>query len=714
VSSSKQSSITSIKDLNGNQSWDALLKDLYSASLGIPDDWSQETSAQWSSDQQSLIVTVPSSADDEWINRRLLPIANILFQEKHDKKRLVIQKKGEGEKNELLVKVHKDAYEYVVRPRKMIPVPFYLLHHWLPVLGAAPLWVVIAMIQQSFVNTVNKEKDRSVSKRISTRELSYWAPLSYRQISRYINKEDFSGWFYTKEKEGYQDVPPEYKVWSQLPISPHHLAWIDNYCRDFKMGGSAVSLLEDLLDKTGDIRRVKFGDIDIPDSFASQRISVLDTVLGHYPGKQDQIVYDLATQLEHQVVRPNLFISIPHYFFENYGGVLKPNEAALVWYLRSLYKDDDSDSFSFSGYSQLCSSLGCSSMTVRRLLASCAPADDESVSSSWNYSFVDDPVLRNWISVQLISHNNNGASDKYTIRVRATEPIHQDDNDTYSQMVEDLLSIAHDKDENSQPSQSVPPDKEVTDSQPSQNVPPNEDIPTRQPSQSVPPGKEGTDSQPSQNVPQPLQEGTPPSHNDTLPSQNITPNLNNTSHLKSSIKESLNTPLIESLIPPLPSTANQAAQNVSKVVGVGEINLDKLLGFGSYKHNEKKNLVELISKNQEVFLAWIIRNHITDAKFPVRLAVKNVQEGNETENHYLELARLGWGMVAELVRVSEHIQDDGRGNIRLFFYENDDELEYGYLKEFFREISNPAKKEIEKLGETSFAEMVENVLGDGK
>jgi len=706
VSSKEQNNISKIKSQNGKESWDALLKDLYSASLGIPEDWTQETSAHWGSDHQSLIVTVPSSADDDWINRRLLPIASILFQEKHKEKRLVIKKKGEGKPNELLIKVHKDAYEHVVRPRRMIPVPFYLLHHWLTVLGAAPFWVVIALIQQSFVNTVNKEKDRSVSKRISTRELSYWAPLSYRQISRYLNKEGFSGWFYKKEKEGYQDVPPEYKVWSQLPIAPHHLAWVDNYFRDSKKGEPAVSLIESLLDKTGDIRRVKFGDIDIPESFSSKRISLLDIVLGHYPGEQDPLVYDLVTQLEHQVVRPNLFLSIPHYFFEKYGGVLKPNEAALVWYLRSLYKDEDSDSFSFSGYSQLCSSLGCSSMTVRRLLASCAPADDEPVSSSWNYSFVDDPVLRNWLSVLHISHNNNGSADKYTIGVRATEPIHPDDNDIYSQMVEDLLAIDRDKDESPQPSQTVPPEEEGTDSQPSQSVTPDEEAPEPQPSQSVTPGQDGPDSQPSQIVPPPLQKVTPPSHNVTLPSQNITPNLNNTSHLKSSYKSPLNVSINDSLIPPLPSSADQASQNVSKVVGVGEINLEKLLGFGSYKHNEKKNLTNIIINNQEIFLAWIMRNHITNAKFPVRLAVKNIQEGNETEDQYIEIAKLGWGIAAEMVRVSEHDMDMWKMGI----FDDDEGQEY--LAEIFRKLSKPAGKAIKNLKETEFILMVENVLLD--
>ena len=422
MSSSKQGNITTSNELSGKESWAALLKDLYTASIGIPENWSQETSAEWSSDQQSLVVTVPSYTDDDWINRRILPIASILFQEKHKEKRLVIKKKGEGKTNELLVKVHKDAYDHVVRPRKMIPVPFYLLHHWLPVLGAAPFWVVIAMIQQSFVNTVNREKESSVQKRISTRELSYWAPLAFRQISRYLNKDGFPSWFYKKENDGYQDVPPEYTVWSQLPVAPHHLAWIDHFISDAKKKESAVSLLESLLDKTGDIRRIKFGDIDIPGSYSPQRISLLDLIAVHYPGNQDQIVYDLVTQLENQVVRPNLFISIPHYFFEKYGGALKPNEAALIWYLRSLYKEDDSDAFSYSGYSQLGQSLGCSYKTVERMIESCALPEDVPVSASWDSSFIDDHVVRNWLSIQYLSHNKKGAADKYSIGIRATEP----------------------------------------------------------------------------------------------------------------------------------------------------------------------------------------------------------------------------------------------------------------------------------------------------
>jgi len=695
VSSSKQSNITTSSGLNGKESWDALLKDLYAASLGIPEDWTQETSAQWSPDEQSLIVTVPPAADNDWINRRLFPIANILFQEKHNKKRLVIQKKGEGAPNELLVKVHRDAYEHVVCPRKMIPVPFYLLHHWLPVLGAAPFWVVIALIQQSFVNTVNKEKESSVQKRISTRELSYWAPLSHNQISSHLKKGGFSSWFYIKEKDGYQDVPPEYKVWSQLPVAPHHLAWIDNYFRNSKKEESAVSLLESLLDQTGDIRRVKFGDIDIPASFDSQRMSLLDIVVNHYPGKQDQLVYDLVTQLEHQVVRPNLFLSIPHYFFDKYGGSLRPNEAALIWYLRSLYKDDDSDSHKFSGYSQLGVSLGCGLKTVQRMIDSCAPDDDEPITSSWNFSFVENSALRNWLSVQFVSHNKNGAADKYSIGVRTTEPIHQDDNGLYVQLVEDLLSLSQSSETDADP-------------QPGQNITPNEGNPIPQPGQNITPDEEEDKPLPGQTITPPVQNITPAGQDITSPGQTITPNLVKPLHLKSSYNDSLNASINDSLIPPLPSTADHSTQNGYKVVGVGEINLEKLLGFGSYKHNEKKKLVNLIEKNQEDFLAWIMRNHITAAKFPVRLAVKNVQEGNETEDHYLEISKMGWEIAAEMVRVSEHDMDMWKEGI----FDDDEGREY--LAEIFRKISKLALKAIKDLKDTDFMQLVENVLMDAE
>ncbi|NQS90904.1 MAG: hypothetical protein HQ574_00725 [Chloroflexi bacterium] len=140
------------------------------------------------------------------------------------------------------------------------------------------------------------------------------------------------------------------------------------------------------------------------------------------------------------------------------------------------------------------------------------------------------------------------------------------------------------------------------------------------------------------------------------------------------------------------------------MVGVREINLEKLLGFESYKHNEKKNLVKLIEKNQVQFLAWVIRNHITDAKFPVRLAVKNLKDGNETEDKYLELARLGWGITAQLASLSEN--DLSMWELGLDEdYEDQEELIKVYKK-----LSKQAKKALNKLRDTNFADKVDEVI----
>jgi hypothetical protein len=143
-------------------------------------------------------------------------------------------------------------------------------------------------------------------------------------------------------------------------------------------------------------------------------------------------------------------------------------------------------------------------------------------------------------------------------------------------------------------------------------------------------------------------------------------------------------------------------------VEVREINIEKLLGFSSYKHNEKKKIINSIEQKQELFLAWIISGYISDAKYPVRLAVHNIKEGNEVENQYLELARLGWRNTAQLASVNAHIMDTWDGG---YYYENeeinDDE---GELKKIYMHLSKLAKNEIDKLRETSFVEMIDNVL----
>lgn len=84
-------------------------------------------------------------------------------------------------------------------------------------------------------------------------------------------------------------------------------------------------------------------------------------------------------------------------------------------------------------------------------------------------------------------------------------------------------------------------------------------------------------------------------------------------------------------------------------MGDGEIDFIKLLGFAGYIHEEEADILLLVAGNEEPFLAWLVRNQLTQVDFPICLAVKNIQGQNTPENKYLDLARLGWKKVVMLM-----------------------------------------------------------------
>ncbi len=672
--------------MGASEVWQSLLEDLKKTPLEIPETWTKETSAHWDSEELSLIVTVPLDTNDVWLDRRFLPLAKIYFGQDHDQKQLVVQRKGRVGQDDLLVRVQRSVYEEIIEPNKIVPVSIYMFRHWLPVLGASPFWVVTAMRQVSFVA---KSEESSVLKPISSWVLAKWSPLSRSQISERLNKKGYTSWFFKKVKDGYEDVAPEFNVWSQIPVAPHHILWIDEYFRQHREEESAAAILESLLDRTGEIRRIKPGDLDLPSSYSKQRRTLLDIVAEYFPGNLSLSVSDLVIQLEHQITRPNLAVTIPHYFFHKYLGELNSNEAALIWYLRSLYKEDESNEVKFTGYLPIKTALGCGNRTPQRLLEKSALSKDAGDGKSWDTHYQPGLSLSNWLSVTYLNEYKKGVAREYVIKIRATEPIHEDDKGYYARQID--LNMADSQlyeEDNSEVAQNRT------------GVAQNRTDSTQSPLESNIP----SDFKVAQNRTGVAQNGQGDTHNQPGVAQNKEGDSRISGHYNNSnINKSLTNTFNDSLIPPQPDKNSSDLSTYLEVVGVGEINIEKLLGFGSYKHNEKKKLVELINKNQKLFLAWIFRNHITAAKFPVRLAVSNLKEGNITEDHYLELAELGWGITAQLARMNEH----DLSMWELGIYDNDEDQEK--LVQAYKYLSAPAKKELTKLRETSYPQLFENV-----
>jgi len=687
MSSNGQNNHNEIMSARASEVWLSLLEDLKQTPLAIPETWSKETKAHWDSEELSLVVTVPKDTNEVWLDRRFLPLAKIYFGEKHKEKHLVLQRKGRAGMDDLLVRIQRNVYEEIIEPQKIVPVQIYLFQHWLPVLSASPFWVTTAMRQVSFISKTEEDK---VVKLISSRVLAKWTPLHYVQVSDWLNKGGYTCWFFKKIKESYEDVPPEYQVWSQIPVAPHHLAWIENYFKQHMNELSALEIVESLLDRTGEIRRVKPGEMLIPDSYINQRKTVLDIITELFPGGMGQGISDLVLQLEHQITRPNLAVTIPHYFYK-FMDFLNPNEAALIWYLRSLYKEDEGNEVTFSGYRAIETALGCGNRTPQRLIDKCIQPEETVDGFRWEAVYDPDLFLHNWLSAEYLGDYKKGAAKEFTIRIRVTEPIHRDDERYYQRLIQRQMAEGTSISDPNKEGTHIRTGDTQNQTRGTQNNTGddiNQDAQFQTGGTQFPTGD--TQIRPGEK------------QNQTGPPR-ISEHLNN-STTNNSLTDSFN----DSLIPPLPGTNDPDLSTNLPVVGVREIYLEKLLGFGSYKHNEKKKLVRLIEKNQEQFLAWIIRNHITAAKFPVRLAVKNIQEGNVTEDQYLELARLGWGIAAEMARVREHDMDMWK--LGIF----DDIEGQEYLAEIFRGLSKPAIKAIKDLKDTDFIQLVENVLVDEK
>jgi len=684
------------ENMSAGQVWQSLLEDLQQTPLEIPETWTKETKAQWDSEELCLVVTVPDDKDEEWIERRFLPIANVYFEEAHAEKQLLLQRKGGAGEGELLIQIQRSAYEEIIEPQKIVPVQIYMFRHWLPVLGAPLFWVVTGLKQASFVAL---SKESSVLKLISTRAIAKWTPLSHVSVGDWLHKGGFSSWFYKKINDSYKEVPPEYNVWSQIPVAPHHLSWIEDYFKKHSKEESASAIIESLLDRTGEIRRIKPGEMKLPSSFKNKRRTVINVVSKYFPGKISQEIYDMVTQLEEHITRQNLTITIPHYFFKMFMGDLNSNEAALIWYLRSIYKEDESDVVQFTGYPQISKALGCGRNTPKRMLDKCVKPQEENRVASWGTHYDPSLFLGNWLQVDYPDESVNGKARDYHIRIRATEPIHQGDKVLYISRLQQMIDAYESENMSSPvPAQTLPGGSN------------NETEGENAPAQILTGGAQiltGSEYVPAQTRTGGAHNLTVPAQKYAYPAQNKTVDPHKPEQLKSLIpNDSLTDSFNDSLIPPQPSITNLELSTYLPVVGVMEIDLEKLLGFESYKHTEKKKLVELIEENQVQFLAWFIRNHITTAKFPVHLAVKNIQEGNETEDQYLELAALGWGIIAQLASVNEN----DLSMWELGVYEENEDKED--LIQVYKKLSKSAKKEIEKLRETSYSEIVENVLGN--
>ena len=614
-----------------SQAWAALADLMRNTPLDISSAWLDEVQARWGSREGHLLLRVPQGTDPLWMKKKFLPVANVFFSQlQGGQGRLLVEYPREEVDDDLRLKAERGAYESIVRPEKLLPVSIYMFQHWLPVLQPSAFWVVLAMRQTAFVSRATASQ---VGKRISLRDLARWIPMHYSSVRRAILREGFLNWFFTQTKEAHDDLPPEYTVSVAYPLAPHHLAWVEEFLqKGLGEGKRMEAILQELLELTREVRAIRPGDLDYPGTYLEERKSVLDLLAAYRAGKVNGAIHDLAQQLNREITRDYLTVSIPHYFLLRYGDALSANEAALIWYLRSLYHGKDESAHRFQGYTSLARRVGIGRNTLQRYLARCEPPEEQPATFSPLYK--EEQTLRNWLALRTLEEADPGQATEFEILPRSNEPIHPEDADRYRELIEREL-------------RKITRRSETTPSPPVQS---ETGYVQKETSPEETPSGEGIQTETGVE-----KDATPHPQSATGAEQSETP-AGQTETLSSSKAQHLNNLPTEESVNQLSNLSNnqplqphqldlwQAEENEeSEGAGGGVVvNYYKLLGFDGYSQKKKEKIIPDILQRETLFLAWLMRNHLTEANFPSRLAVRNMQENNTTESKYLTLAQKGW------------------------------------------------------------------------
>ena len=644
------------------KAWDTLSAIMKNTPLEVSSEWLEEVSVRWGSQGIHLILQVPQSTDPLWMKKKFLPVANVFYSQlQGGQGRLIVEFEKGPVDEDVRLKAERGAYESIVHPEKLLPVSIYMFQHWLPVLESSSFWVALAMRQTAFVS---KATSTRVGKRISLRDLSRWIPMHYSSVRRAILREEFLSWFFTMTKEAYEDLPPEYAVYVEYPLAPHHLTWIEEFLqKGIGKGKRVEDLLKELLDLTREIRQIKHGDLDYPPEYGLERRSVLDLISSYRSGEVDSMIHDLSVQLNREITRDYLTVSIPHYFLLRFGDELSANEAALIWYLRSLYLGEEQELHTFQGYSSLAGKVGFGRKTLQRMFDRCTPLEEQlDQPSFFSPVYLPEYRLGNWLRLEYLSPLEKGQSREYALSLRSNEPIHPEDEKQYYILIDKEIEKINVHSETGVGQKETPFSR--VDSQ--------------------------IETDPGQIEPSHGQSATDEGRDETTPAQSapgdsVKEKHLNILHTKESFNHLSNLPYKELLQPQqldFLSYQDDSDDQSNKVV----VDLHKLLGFDGYTQKQKEKLLPEINKKETYFLAWLMRNHITGANFPVRLAVKNLQENNTTESKYLSLASKGWERIYQLLTDDFELLQEGKD----------------------------VQKIIKDLQETDFPNVVKDILPEGE
>lgn len=311
------------------------------------------------------------------------------------------------------------AYDAIVRPNAILPIPRYYLEKWLPLLGTSRAWVVLAFRQVAFVSRSSTDEVPTCT---TLRRLGRWCGLSHVRIHQVLKDAGYLTWFVRNplgdlaDRQSHRSQPTTFMVRSDIPLTPHDQArlslWLDQ--RSPKDDSDWLHALEEatLAKKLELPRNYPLPEISLTIQQLVYARRGLDSPL---PPSLDQA----CTELHARWVQPDRVSLATHYFLLRWLPDLSPGLGWLILHLRSrVYQETEAPIGQVwipRGWASLAAELGISRKSLSRWVET-----DQARSFFHQRSDVQDPSSRR--NILLV--------------VRLSEPIHPSDRESYHQILQ--------------------------------------------------------------------------------------------------------------------------------------------------------------------------------------------------------------------------------------------------------------------------------------
>lgn len=309
---------------------------------------------------------------------------------------------------------HLRAYDAIVRPTSIIPVPRYFIDQWVSLLGPSRAWLALAFRQIAFVS---QREGGEVVIQTTLRRLSIWCGLSHVRIHQLLQEPERLDWFVRPALSRSNDdkprsTPSDYRVRADIPLSPEDQTRLHHWLRDRipEKDSDWIELLEASIE-------AKSADVSNKDSSPTHPKTIQDLV-GQLRGGDRPLppsIDKACTELHARWVQPDRVVLVSHYFLRKWLPVLSPGLGWLITYLRGrVYTETQDDTVGrkwlVKGWGEAASGLGVSRKSITRWIKS-----PEAVLFFNRIDDVQDPIERRSILVN----------------VHLSEPIHPEDQTAY-------------------------------------------------------------------------------------------------------------------------------------------------------------------------------------------------------------------------------------------------------------------------------------------